>query len=282
MKIKLFLLLIFVIIEQTNAQSFFKEYYNGKKFQEEKMYFVIPDSYDTKEYKDFVTNLGLEELIDKYWTYSENYVLVSNEELPKSTKAHRYRYADADFLIKPNIDRRVLYQGVNTFIINSSKGTIIEIRLDDEISKVDIVYALKVSQFILNNLTKFSKKWIWKDSPKYFGEEMKEKTLLINEKLLGNITADDIKSVYPYKFKIVDKTEIENAILNQSKEYLIIYQGMKSFEDGNAQPINIIYSTEDGSIVSWKSSSVTIGSVGCSTQLNLKFFKGIVKNAGLK
>lgn len=58
-----------------------------------------------------------------------------------------------------------------------------------------------------------------------------EKTLYINREHIGDHTDDDIKKFYPYKFKIVDKDEYSQAILDKKPDVVFF-----EYTRGDAMP----------------------------------------------
>ncbi len=53
--------------------------------------------------------------------------------------------------------------------------------------------------------------------------KLKEKTLLVDKALLQNgLTEKEIKTVYPYLFKITDRAEIDQAIINRDDKYAYV------------------------------------------------------------
>lgn len=79
------------------------------------------------------------------------------------------------------------------------------------------VEAIKRCQFFIQEMTSANNKFkkTWRVLINKYGSELNSLTLLVDTTLLSeNIDADFISSVYPYKYDIVAKEEIETAIIN--------------------------------------------------------------------
>ena len=89
----------------------------------------------------------------------------------------------------------------------------------------------------------------FEDNLKKNGQLLKTKTLLVpKQDLKRGLTEEEIKTVYPYPVKIMDRAEIEKAILAKDKKFAYV-QVLPAF--GGAKPLTmqLVVDTEDGKLL---------------------------------
>lgn len=248
--------------------------FNKKKFENYgklPLYFVIPES------KDIQVKDHFSKLIETYWV-DKNIKIVTSDEVKAATK-NKESFLTAKFEGCQYAQTGVGSYGATTnrFAIEYKGDVILATLIEDEIGQVDVIYALRQAQFMIKNKSKFSKPMVWNESPKIYGKQLKEKTLLVPKACLGKMTEEEIKQVYPYKFEIVDDSALSEQVLSNSDNYLTINFGNYLWTDGKTSSFKILYSISDGAIVSYSMAKFSIGAFSAGHILKEKDFKNFVE-----
>lgn len=269
------LVLMFLTSSYAYCQVFYKKDYEKKEIEKLPVYFVLPESKDKndKEVKEVFTKL-----VESYWL-NKNYKIISSEEVKETIKKNEKivvaRFQGAQY---SSLGRGSYGASVNEFAMSINGGVaFLTILVENQISKTDIVYALNQSQFLINNRSKFNKIYIWNEAPKLFGSQLKEKTLLIPKQYLKDMTSEEIKNAYPYKFEIVDESVITEKVLANSADYLTVNFSNYLWSDGKTSSLKILYAIKDGAIVSYSMAKLSFGSSSSGHTLKKKDFENFVK-----
>ena len=250
---------------------------------------IIFVTYGSKKTEDKAETENLKNLLKKYWTLSDNYeVMPSNiarKEHRKRILAERKTSFLAEFGSSRDGARPDNHDaGVLEYRIVVSPGNVFGASPNYALAvyppigfgqETKTIVCLMLSQFMVRD-PEFRSDWFLSPSAKKHGHRLKEKTLLIDEKSLQNLSAEDVKNTYPFKHKIVLQDEITTAIINQDPNVLVLYQTKIVSVGGRALPLRIIYDPEDGALVSfstWK--------LGAGLTLFKADFRDFIKNSKL-
>lgn len=258
------------------SQTFYK--YDYEKFHVSKLpvYFVFPRT-NPEELEEF------EALVGNYWL-NDNYQIITEEraeEIKKSKEKvvvatfQNVAYYNADYGVKTAIGT-----SVNRFVLLYNNKVFLEIFVEQNITHSDVVYVLNQSSFILKNYTKFKKSYIWKESAKLYGKQLRGKTLLIIDSYLEKITEAEVKNVYPFKYEIVSREVFDQKVKEGCEDCLGINYGDYLFTDCTTASFKIVYSIKDGTIVSYSMPKATVGNFSSKHSLKKNDFERIVKTAG--
>ncbi|MGH1384656.1 hypothetical protein [Kordia sp.] len=236
----LFTLITLFSITSVFAQPGMKKKVKQAKLLKEKILLVpIEDSEFGERFKAAVQEI---------WTFNENVKFVTEEEfktfLKNKKERETYAYLNyADFIsvglhpgniIKVSLLGKaapIYYVTVSSEYLasiptlNSSK--VISTNKKEEISKADLLFAVKQLQNHVFSFSKY-KKMSRKEAMKAYKEGLdgvkvlKNKTLLIEENTLTRKALKKIKSIYKYDYKIVTKEVIEDAIVNSYEDKVYI------------------------------------------------------------
>ncbi len=270
MKKSLLIMLMIFTSTYTFSQVIDTKDYDKYNIETLPVLFVAPESEINNIKEELAT------LATGYWL-NENFKIVTNEEAKAALK-NKENVVIAEFQGCSYTNTGISTgRSVNRFVLEYKRKTILSLLIEDQIGKADVVYALKTAQFLIQNRHKFKNPYTWKESPKYFGQQLKQKTLLVPQEYLDKMTADDIKAVYPYPFEVVDESTITEKVLSGSDEYLAINFGNYLWTDGKTSSMKIVYSINDGSIVTYSMAKISFGSSASGHTLKDKDFEMFVK-----
>jgi hypothetical protein len=200
---------------------------DAKEIKERKLLVVLQDD-EIKGFEDF--NSTLKDVIKNNWTFNSEYEFVTREELKslRKDKKAKKKYA---FLMYSS------YSVVNNFPENSFRITLLDKKIctyfqmidsdEETFNKADILFTIQRLQDIMSGLADFKKmsKSDFKNIGKKQAEmvqEIKTKTLFINKDIVDQKTRKILESKYQYNYKVVDKSQIDAAIINKEKDVVFI------------------------------------------------------------
>ncbi|WP_375561606.1 hypothetical protein ACE193_03380 [Bernardetia sp. OM2101] len=179
---------------------------------------------DIKEY-----NENIKAAVDKFWTFNAKVEYKSHQEiasLRKAKKLSKYAILEHDIVTQ--------YVGqFNTFRTKVGEKSVLGIMLGKGkkskyvtsaimpniiASKEDFAYAILYIQNSLENFKEGKKGKEMRQEIKSNSEQLSKLTLLIDKEQLSKKTTEaKIRSVYPYKFEIVSRDRINEAIWNREE-----------------------------------------------------------------
>jgi hypothetical protein len=267
------------------SQVIYKDFFSDKDHLSKTILFAIPEiPKDTKSEIDKMLSQDLVKMITDNWELKD----VKIEALPYSQaleKFDRSKHVFAYFYNQNYTKNGMeISNGVYGFTIDRKpfNAFALKLHLENDLSKADFMYAIMTTQFIYKNADKFRKTFILDEAAENFGKSLTEKTLLIDKEHLTKITEAEIARAYKYKFKIVDKATIDEAIVKRDPTVLVLYRSEILWSTGSKQPIKIIYQPVDGALVSYSQSKFSFGNVGLRTNLVAKDFTDFVERANLQ
>ncbi|WP_299464266.1 hypothetical protein [uncultured Microscilla sp.] len=226
-----------------------------------------------------------EQLVKKYWKFNEQVEFVSHKKAAAMLKKNKGKYALLGyslFVDRTTTRRRnPAYNGMNSkynkdsYVSNTiqtlvvwltdKKGSI-KVNLSRKYSlERNTIYGLQHLQYLLNylvadskhkSLMTFYKRQIKKNAP-----ELKQKTLLIDEKLLAKkLKRAKIKDYYPYPHKIVKTGAVEQALKEQNADYAFIHIASIDYGQG-AMNIHFVSNAATGKIYLYLAAKVGMPSI---------------------
>jgi len=146
-------------------------------------------------------------------------------------------------------------------------------------SEPDFVYSLLTAQFVVRGVQeeRIIRESAWIQSPEAAGARLSGKTLLIGEKAMGEISHNELKSLYPYEFKIVSEEKLQQAILERDTRHLVLYI-RKQCDAFTYHPSKMIYDPTDGAILAYSFPLVGKKYIGTEEKLIAQDLKKFQKN----
>lgn len=161
------------------------------------------------------TDTNLKKSIYDYWHFNANYDFENLSRKSKDISTLRLMVSNigATYVIRLGNGSRIQDIGFNKY---------------SELSYYDFVEAVKRAQFIMKEIIEAGS-WakVFKSTKKKYGKELKDKTLLVDRRLLKEkLSEEKFKAIYPYAYKFVDKEEVRKAVLenDESKVYFSIVE----------------------------------------------------------
>ena len=266
---KLVLFLCMTLISVSSfCQHFSKINYKFYNIKDLPVYFIAPEI-DKITTKEEMSNLVENNWIDK------NYKIFTTEEA-ETLKKEKVVWAQFE---KCSYSSRGMSYGstANRFIMEYKGEPILTVLVENGLGNEDIVYALRLARFIINNNSKFKKDYIWKECGKIYGDLLSKKTLLLSKDDFDEKNLAEIKAIYPYNIEIVSEAEKTKIILSGDEKYLTINYANYLFTDGNTSSFKILYSISDGVIVSYSMAKFSFGNFSSGHLLKIKDFKNFME-----
>ncbi|MEL6250375.1 MAG: hypothetical protein AAFR87_00075 [Bacteroidota bacterium] len=143
----------------------------------------------------------------------------------------------------------------------------------------DFVYALLTAQFVIRGVQKerIIRESAWIQSPQAAGARLDSKVLMISKEAMGQITPNELKSLYPFEFKIVSEKQLRQAILQRDTRHLVLYIRKQS-DDFTYHPSKMIYDPTDGAILAYSFPLVGKKYIGTEEKLIAQDLKKFSKN----
>jgi len=232
MKNRFFILVLLLITSNIiNAQFGYGKLEDIQKIKEIPLFVVLEkESDDTKDY-----NIALKNAFEKNWNFTSEIRIISNEEFKKlNIKANKGKYA---------YFTKVVHKGDNGFSLIKSKGLITTHDFTLSIIKnkkhihsmmypslipneADFKFIIQQTQFYLQGRVDYksgkkSKKDMLGELSAKAGT-LKNRILLLDKEDLTPQLIKDIEKIYPFKYKITTKDEIDLAILNNNGDMAYI------------------------------------------------------------
>lgn len=236
-------------------------------------------------------NYALKTAVEKYWKFNSTVEFMPLSEAKKLLKNKANEYALLSFLKYTDYEHYTTGAGWSTVpnkyntstqwapALQYNSGTrhttaaneIMSINIDMPstifsvslpnlyVSLPDAVYGIKQMEYVFNRLTendKLSYRDILKECN---GNTLKNKTLLLcKDDLDKKLDEQEIKNIYPYKYKIVPIEEIDKAIIDQDNECVIVQIVSVKGGKGNVN-IHYLSDTSTGRIVGYVVPTIALG-----------------------
>ncbi|WP_242920285.1 hypothetical protein [Pontibacter liquoris] len=233
-------LLLVIMLLCTNLQSFGQM--NGKiqdliEIKNRPLLVVLPDSRDGKTATELDrVKTTIKAKVESLWTLNHDITYINASELDalkKKKKKDISTHAVLRFLtwevthIKETHNTTWISSTLNIGLLERAVGsnyTYIHNYDQTYPSDGEIVSSLLQVQNVINKSIRDKDEMSYPKESKANADKLKNVTLLIDNALMKNRISDEvIKEQYGLPFKVVDKQEIEDAIINQKPGYAYIY-----------------------------------------------------------
>ena len=204
-------------------------------------------------------NEAMQDLVPKYWTLNATPVTKTKTEIDKMVEGKNKQYAvlalERTKVTDYTKNGAYRYEGASKVIANIyidlvenlGKGNPVYYQNLPNVfpTKGDMVIGIEMMQNFLQARLAGKKRNEISDEADENKSLLPGKTLLIDkEDLKKGISEADIKVAYPFPFKVVDYSTIENAILNRDKSYAIVQ--IIPLTAGVQANAHIVLNAEDG------------------------------------
>ncbi|WCO03070.1 hypothetical protein [Psychroserpens ponticola] len=225
-KITLVLAFIFLFSSSIFAQMGMKKMIEDvKKLQERTLLVVLEDVEDNKE----AFNSNFETVIDREWSFNTNIQYVTKSEFKelKKDKKNRNNFGYISYAAKGK-DGIYPPQSLLVGLLENTSVILFQyIDHDGKLSLGDLIFSTAKANLYMTGLVDY-KKMSMKEMKKKMKESsgltevLKSKTLLIDEKDLTKDARKDLESNYKLAYKIVNRSEIDKAIVDKDKEVVYL------------------------------------------------------------
>jgi len=222
-------------------------------------------------------NTKIKEIVNKHWVLNKNIEFVNNESLRRKIQNNKYavllineviilEYGNYTFINqyirfslklseKINKKKALFYQNVAYIDKNMQKlkraGLFMkkEKEYTFDSKKTDILFALDRIQNHIKARAEGKKRWTVYNEMLENSGILATKTLLIDKNdIEKKMTEEKIKKLYPYKYKITTKEEIENKYLSRDKKFAFVEIAPLGYAKGSM--FHYIINCENGQILS--------------------------------
>lgn len=228
-------LLFMVLFTSMNVNAQFLNLDEAKKIKASKVILAMTD--------DEAVNEALRKAIASFWTLTE-----IAEELPTAEAIKKIKEDGSVTVIMlgKDISKNYTDMGNGWSAVTSATGIYIGLNTKGqnnanlmqhlpEWSQEQLAFGLQSMQDMVGSMidNKVETNFKLKDIYAARGPEIKNLTLLINSAFLeGNMPAEDIKKIYPYKFEVVSNEEFAAAILEKREDVCYLNSAPVPVGDG--------------------------------------------------